>query len=62
MPTIVVANIPAEEFALRESLRAVPDLAVESQRVVGDGLERFVERELFYGDVGNDNCRHYWDL
>ena len=34
MPTIVVANIPAEEFALRESLRAVPDLAVESQRVV----------------------------
>ena len=40
MPTIVVANIPAEEFALRESLRAVPDLAVESQRVVekGEGL------------------------
>ena len=34
MPTIVVANIPVEEFALRESLRAVPGLAVESQRVV----------------------------
>jgi len=34
MPTIVVADIPVEEFALRESLRAVPDLAVESQRVV----------------------------
>ena len=40
MPTIVVANIPAEEFALHESLQAVPDLAVESQRVVekGEGL------------------------
>ena len=37
MPTIVVANIPAEEFALRESLQAVPDLAVESQRVVEKG-------------------------
>jgi predicted DNA binding protein len=34
MPTIVVADIPVEEFALRESLQAVPDLAVESQRVV----------------------------
>ena len=34
MPTIVVADIPVEEFALRESLRAVPSLAVESQRVV----------------------------
>jgi len=34
MPTIVVADIPVEEFALRESLRAVPGLAVESQRVV----------------------------
>ena len=37
MPTIVVANVPAEEFALRESLQAVPDLAVESQRVVEKG-------------------------
>ena len=34
MPTIVVADIPVEEFALRESLQAVPNLAVESQRVV----------------------------
>ena len=34
MPTIVVADIPVEEFALRESLRAVPGLAVESQRMV----------------------------
>ena len=40
MPTIVVADIPVEEFALYESLQAVPDLAVESQRVVekGEGL------------------------
>ena len=40
MPTIVVANVPTEEFALHESLRAVPDLVVESQRVVekGEGL------------------------
>ena len=62
MPTIAVADIPVEEFALRESLQAVPDLAVESQRVFGNGLERFAERELFYGNVGNDNCRHYWSL
>ncbi|PSQ44287.1 DNA-binding protein [Halobacteriales archaeon QS_9_68_42] len=34
MPTIVVADIPVEEFALRESLQAISDLAVESQRVV----------------------------
>jgi len=34
MPTIVVADIPVDEFALRESLRAIPGLAVESQRVV----------------------------
>ena len=40
MPTIAVANVPVEEFALRESLRAVPDLVVESQRVAekGEGL------------------------
>jgi predicted DNA binding protein len=37
MPTIVVADIPVEEFALCESLRAVPGLAVESQRVVEKG-------------------------
>ena len=65
MPTIAVADIPVEEFALRESLQAVPallDHPLALYREVGDGLERFAERELFYGNVGNGDCRHYSDL
>ena len=40
MPTIAVSHIPIDEFALRKSLRAVPDLIVETQRVAekGDGI------------------------
>lgn len=34
MPTVILADIPTEEFALRTSLNRVSELRVESQRVV----------------------------
>jgi predicted DNA binding protein len=50
MSTIAELTLPAEEFALRETLEATPDLAVEIERVVAHDPDQVMPYVWFIGE------------
>lgn len=57
MPTIVVAEIPHSEFALQHTFDELPDLEVESERVVANG-EDIVVPLVWLGGADEDELEH----